>query len=233
MLYSNQLIDGEDEMDEQGMETPLKPDGCESTPHTAHGEAQRRALVRAAYDLIAEEGLEGLRTRKVANRAGVNVATLHYYFKSKEDLIRGVVGLLREQLAYTNTPLFQTDTRGPLEEVRQELADVQYQLQEIPEAFVVLFELHLRSLRDPAIRNIIQGMDAHWREHITEYLTAGVQQGIFRSDLDIAAATAGLMAFVKGAMMQLIFNPQAFPASRVYAEIERWLTDHTSAEASH
>ena len=80
-------------MDEQA-------DGCESTPHTAHGEAQRRALVRAAYDLIAEDGLEGLRTRKVADRAKVNVATLHYYFKSKEDLIRGVVGLLREQLIF-------------------------------------------------------------------------------------------------------------------------------------
>jgi len=102
---------------------------------------------------------------------------------------------------------------------------MEYQVQAIPEAFKVLFELHLRSLRDPAIRSILQGMDGSWRQHVTEYLTAGVQQGIFRADLDIDAAAAILMAFIKGGMMQLIYNPEAFPASRVYAEIERWLAD--------
>lgn len=206
------------------MEPPPAPGVREKPPHTAHGTAQCAALVHAAYDLIAEKGFEGLRTRDVADRAGVNVATLHYYFKTKEDLIRGVVDVLREQLAYTSSPLAQGGSRGPLEELRQELADMQYQLQAIPEAFAVLFELHLRSLRDPAIGNIMQGMDASWRQHIEEYLTAGVQQGIFRADLDVGAAAAALMAVVKGAMLQLIFNPQMFPASRVSAEIERWLT---------
>src|SRR5579871_1846303 len=105
------------------MTPPLKAERSEKTPHTAHGEAQRRALARAAYDLIAEKGFEGLRTRDVAERAGVNVATLHYYFKSKEDLIRGVVGLLRE---YLSAPLLQPGSRGPLEELCRELADVQF-----------------------------------------------------------------------------------------------------------
>ena len=211
-------------MDEQTMAPQMKPGGDEKPPHTAHGEAQRAALVGAAYDLIAEKGLEGLRTRDVAKKARVNVATLHYYFATKEDLIRGVVNVLREQLAYTTSAPVQVGSRGPLEELRQELADMQYQLQTIPKAFAVLFELHLRSLRDPAIGNIMQGMDASWRRHIEEYLAAGVQQGIFRADLDVGAAAAALMAVVKGAMLQLIFNPQMFPASRVSAEIERWLT---------
>lgn len=220
-------------MDEQPMAPTMKTNGGEKPSHTAHGEAQRAALVHAAYDLIAEKGLEGLRTRDVAKKAGVNVATLHYYFATKEDLIRGVVDLLREQLAYTGSPLAQIGSRGPLEELRRELADMQYQLQVIPKAFAVLFELHLRSLRDPAIGDIMQGMDVSWRHHIEEYLTAGVQQGIFRADLDIAAAAAALMAVVKGAMLQLIFNPQAFPASRVSAEIERWLSAHASTQPAH
>ncbi len=207
-----------------------KPDEREKIPHTAHGESQRRALVRAAYDLIAEKGFEGLRTRDVAERAGVNVATLHYYFATKEHLIRGVVDLLRQQLSHTSS---QTGPRGPLEELRRELTDTQYQLQAFPEMFRVVFELYLRSLRDTALRDILQGMDASWRDHITEYFTAGVQQGIFRADLDIPAAAVGLMAFVKGAMIQLIYNPQIFPASRVYAEIERWLTTYASAEHAH
>jgi AcrR family transcriptional regulator len=201
--------------------------------HTARGEAQCAALVQAAYDLIAEKGFEGLRTRDVAERAGVNIATLHYYFKSKEDLIRGVVSLLRDKLMHTNHPFFQSIPRAPLEELRLELANVEYQLETIPEAFTVLLELHLRSLRDPAIKTILQEMDAGWLGHMSSYLADGVREGIFRADLDVAAAAAGLMAFVKGAMMQLIYNRPEFPASRVNVEVERWLTEHALAVPSH
>src|SRR5947208_9570069 len=37
------------------------------------------------------------RTRDVAAKVGVNIATLHYYFPTKEKLIRGVVGYARSE----------------------------------------------------------------------------------------------------------------------------------------
>ncbi len=55
-------------------------------------EPRKEELVEAAYREIAANGFEGLRTREVAGAVGVNVATLHYYFPSKEDLIRAVLG---------------------------------------------------------------------------------------------------------------------------------------------
>ena len=55
-------------------------------------EPRKDALVAAAYTVLATRGFEGLRTREVAAMVGVNIATLHYYFPHKEDLIRGVVG---------------------------------------------------------------------------------------------------------------------------------------------
>src|SRR5713226_5280690 len=48
-------------------------------------------IVLAAFNQIAERGFEGLRTREVAAEVGLNIATLHYYFPTKEALIRGVV----------------------------------------------------------------------------------------------------------------------------------------------
>src|SRR5437660_12286734 len=54
-------------------------------------ERRRQELVQAASNQIAERRFEGLRTRDVAAEVGVNVATLHYYFPTKESLIRAVL----------------------------------------------------------------------------------------------------------------------------------------------
>src|SRR5258708_8338517 len=80
-----------------------------STARTVQTRADRRsALVLAAYRQIAEHGFEGLRTREVAAEVGVNIATLHYYFPTKESLIQAVLdhamGRFRTTLAPHGSP---------------------------------------------------------------------------------------------------------------------------------
>lgn len=52
--------------------------------------ATREALLDAAEELFAEQGIEGTSLRAVTGKAGANVAAVHYYFGSKEGLIREV-----------------------------------------------------------------------------------------------------------------------------------------------
>src|SRR6476646_5650800 len=97
------------------------------------GDQRRQDLVQAAYDIIATEGFEGLRVRDVAARAGVNIATLHYYFHTKEDLIRGVVDLLLQRFLTQTAPgAAAADAPAP-EQIAQVFADLDYQLQATPE----------------------------------------------------------------------------------------------------
>ena len=51
----------------------------------------RRGILNAAEECFAASGFVGATTRQVAARAGVNVATLHYHFGSKEKLYRAVL----------------------------------------------------------------------------------------------------------------------------------------------
>ena len=48
---------------------------------------RRQQLVSIAMEQIAKKGFEGLRFQEVAKQAGVNNATLYYYFPTKEALI--------------------------------------------------------------------------------------------------------------------------------------------------
>lgn len=64
---------------------------------TKRGTATRRAgkataarLVDAAHDMLSSENLERFTLRAVADRAGVSLANLQYYFPRKEDLARAL-----------------------------------------------------------------------------------------------------------------------------------------------
>src|ERR1700722_10063046 len=51
------------------------------------GDATRRALLDAAEELLISKGVAGITTRKVADRAGVNQALVHYHFGIIEELL--------------------------------------------------------------------------------------------------------------------------------------------------
>ena len=192
--------------------------------HTQHGEEKQEELVRAAFDLIAERGFEGLRTRDVAARASLTVATLHYYFPTKEHLIRGVMAFAMEQFRTRLTTNPETSAGDPTAQLREVLQFRQRQMRETPELFTVLLELTTRASRDPGIKAIMRESDELWRESISRQLRAGVERGVFRADLDVEAATIVLEALSRGRAMLTMVNPDLVVNERVNTEIQRWLT---------
>jgi AcrR family transcriptional regulator len=57
-----------------------------------HGRDTRSRLRELALQLFAEQGYEKTSLREIAERLGVTKAALYYYFKSKEDIVRSLVG---------------------------------------------------------------------------------------------------------------------------------------------
>jgi AcrR family transcriptional regulator len=153
-------------------------------------------IARAAYLLIAEKGLEGFRTRDVADRVGINSATLHYYFPNKESLIRAVVEYLMNELRTSRVP--SADSGPAVQRLRAEFEDIRRRLRESPEQLVVLTELAVRSSRDPAIARLLEYLDLGWRTHLTSIINAGVNEGTFRPDLNVEACAVTLMSQLRG-----------------------------------
>lgn len=58
-----------------------------SLPRQARGRARFEALLRAAAELIAEEGVDGVAFSRIARRAGTAQGSLYQYFPSKEALV--------------------------------------------------------------------------------------------------------------------------------------------------
>ena len=64
---------------------------CVTAAVTPKGERRRDALVSAAADLLCEGGIDAVRHRAVAARAGLPLASTTYYFSSLDDLIAKAV----------------------------------------------------------------------------------------------------------------------------------------------
>src|SRR4030081_1245983 len=179
-------------------------------------EKRRQELVTAAFNLIAERGFEGLRTRDVADAVGVNIATLHYYFPTKESLIRGVrehaMGRFRSTLAPHGSPAAQL--RNHLRAVRKLLADE-------PELGSVMGELTLRSARDKTIARIMTEMYDAWHMTMRGLLRRAVKEGGLRPELD----TDGVAALVVSTLnaMTLPTMSAAPRTDQALRQLERWL----------
>lgn len=68
----------------------------------ARGDETRAQLLDAALELFALEGYEAVTTRRLAAKAGVNIAAIGYHFGGKRDLYR----TLLKQLVADTEPMF-------------------------------------------------------------------------------------------------------------------------------
>jgi AcrR family transcriptional regulator len=179
---------------------------------------RRRALVEAAYRRIATDGFEGLRTRDVAADAGVNIATLHYYFPTKEALIRGVIGHALKRFTDTmpgeGTPIVQL--RGHLYALAQLLKHDQ-------QLWAVLGELVLRAPRDSDLAGIFRQTDTIWHTKLRDLLQRCVQHGAITPVLDADNMAALMIVAIKGLSLPTVagFQPEAI--DQVFAQFERLL----------
>jgi len=186
-----------------------------STQKGSVSEKRREELVLAAYHEIAERGFEGLRTREVAAEVGVNIATLHYYFPTKEALIRGV---LDHAMNRFRTTLPHGSAKGQL---RNYLRGARTLLIEEPELGAVMAELALRSVRDPSIGSIMNEMYDLWHVTLRGMLRRAVRQGDLRSELDSDAVAALIIAALTSLTLPVMADPRR--GDRALRQLERWL----------
>ena len=185
------------------------------------GDTRRQALVRAAFEQIADRGFEGLRTREVAAAVGVNIATLHYYFPTKEALIRGVLELAMQRFR----PTLRSDGSSG-DQLRNHLEAVQRLLREEPLLGIVLAELALRSARDPAMAQIIEETNEAWHRTVRGLLRRAARDGHLRPELDSEDVAAIVITTLRSMTL-----PATARSDRAVRQLERWLgiVDHGQA----
>jgi AcrR family transcriptional regulator len=189
-------------------------------PHAPPSDGRRQAIIESSYRLLVEKGFAGFRVRDAAGRAGITAATLYYYFKTKESLVQAVDNYLTQliverQLAGSSSAV----SMSPREQLHAHLDGIRRLLQTDPSIFIALHELYVRSLRDPAVQEILERGDQGWHGYLASMLQEGVREGQFRQDLDPGSAAWVVLSFIKGLSVTM---PDPDMAAAIH-ELETWL----------
>lgn len=172
----------------------------------------------AAYKRIASDGFEGLRTRDVAADAGVNIATLHYYFPTKEALIRGVIGQAMQKFLES-----MPETGTPEEQLRGHLRTIARLLKEDKQLWAVMGELVLRAPRDPDLEHIFRQTDAYWHKTLGGLIRRCLEAGSIYPDLEPDDTAALMIVAIKGLSLPTVGSFQPELTDQVFRQFDRLL----------
>jgi AcrR family transcriptional regulator len=195
--------------------TKPKPGRPKANPEA---EPRRDELVSAAYRRIAEAGFEGLRTRDVAAEVGVNVATLHYYFPTKEALIKGVLGHAMGRFRTAFAP----GTR-PGEQLAAQFRGIRRLAANEPELFIVMGELALRSSRDPTIAAIFSETMRAWHDILVTLVRHAQKDGFVDKKLDADTAATFIIATLSGLYMMPVGGTARDRVDKALGQLETFL----------
>jgi AcrR family transcriptional regulator len=77
---------------------PTSPQQATKEPTTRASRGARERVVEAALELFAEHGVSGTSLQMIADRIGVTKAAVYHQFKTKEEIVLGVLGPALESL---------------------------------------------------------------------------------------------------------------------------------------
>ena len=158
----------------------------------------RQAVIKAARELLAAEGLESLSLRGVAARMGVTAPALYAHVDDKLDLMRKLGEDGFERLIRKFAPI---DTTRPMEQIRQIATAYLAFARANPEQFRVMFLFPTPIVGPPKPDSLLNSGRAYG------IASAAVERAIEAGDLapeDPALATLTIWSSVHGVTMAII-----------------------------
>lgn len=168
-------------------------------------EARRKSILDAAKSVFAERGFLNATMEEIAERCELAVGTLYRYFQSKEEIY---VSLLFEAMEMFRVAIETAKNSGapPPEQLRAVWRFFYDFYRDQPEYYRAFMFLHNEGLREAISSEVIDEINRRAGVNfrlVSEIVQAGVERGIYRSDLDVRGVVDVLWSLLMG-LVQLI-----------------------------
>ena len=198
-------------------------------------EKRREAILRAAYDVAARQGLEALTIRAVAARAHVSHGTVLFHFKRKHELVSGLLDRVMYATAVLRIPDTVAQITRPAERMHALLRAEMDRLSTDPRHFRLFLDYWTFGVRNAAIRQRVRAaLEAYrsaFRDLAEVVMTAGGRSSSNgriapRTDTTPVTAegvTAVAVSLIHGCALQAVIDPKGFDVRQHFDAAARML----------
>jgi AcrR family transcriptional regulator len=157
----------------------------------------RERILDAAFELLQQEGLEGISIRRIAEAVGVSHMSLYRYFENRAAIIKALRERgLEEMQAFCDASLRRAEDGDALDQVRQSLK----RFIELSHDHPRLYQLAWRRSSDDTSFRVDSRNLSRALGHLSRLIALGIERGqCVKRDPTLAAAMA--FCIVNGTLM--------------------------------
>lgn len=177
----------------------------------------KKKILTAAENLFMKYGVRSISMDDISRHLSVSKKTLYQHFTDKEDIVSMACQAHLESMA-SKFKEFTSTSKNAIEELAKISKCLKHMMENTnpsllfdlqkfhPKAWAVWMEHKNKFIRESVIRNLRQG----------------IEEGYYRSDLDVE-----IIAAMRLELVQLPFNDNVFPPSRFkMGEVQGQIFDH-------
>ncbi|MGI9164021.1 MAG: TetR/AcrR family transcriptional regulator [Mycobacterium sp.] len=186
--------------------------------------SNREELLRAAWAVIAERGVYGLRVEDVAEAVGVTKSLAYYHFKSR-------AGLLAATLDYNEglspTAVLKTAKGNGFERLRTAAVAEFESSKKIRMNHIVWHEINAAATFDEELRDRVRTMTRRWVDEFADAVREGQRDGSIHAGVDPDSAASALTALLAGFIERVLVDESVRVQAR--GVVNQWVGDHLRA----
>ena len=171
---------------------------CGRPPKSADAQENKQQLIDAAIHIIEKHGAEAVTVRNVCAEADLSIGTFYYYFQNKDDLL---MYFLRE----TSFDSFELQT--PVAQIADRISELYMHLIRQYMRLGKEFMKSFYTTGNQALSAYMGEQDGRFApgtvmERSEAEITAAVEQGVLRSEIDIHRVCMDICTIVKGCVFE-------------------------------
>lgn len=158
---------------------------------------RRGALIAAAFRVLARDGVDATTTRAIVAEAGMPLGAFHYCFRSKEELLRELTGVVVAEEVAAAAAVLQPGT-DVCRALRAGLRAYWAHVETEPERHQALYELTQYALRRPGLEDLPRMQYACYQSAAEDVLRLLGEHAGLRWAVPVPVAARMLVTVVDG-----------------------------------
>lgn len=186
-------------------------------PNPTTQKERREQILQAARTVFAQRGLAEARMEDIAQESGLGKGTLYLYYKTKDDLVVGLLEALFDELLVQLKGLVDVADIPVTDRLTGYCDAVASAMAADASLLSISYEFYAVAARRPVVRDYLRGYFANYRQVLEALLKQGIASGEF-PPFDAAEAAVMLVALLEGLTLlwftdASMMSPEVVPRS--------------------